>query len=76
MGLEPHESLEPFQQTVCVCVYEHIHTCLVVLESVLPGPAGWASGQVYLPSDQVCLGASWGRSQVCLVISQDPCVGG
>ena len=47
---------------------EHIHTCLVFLESVLPSPAGWASGQVYLPSDQVCLGPSWGRSQLCFVI--------
>ena len=30
-------------------VCEHIHTYLVFLESVLPTPAGWASGQVYLP---------------------------
>ena len=26
MGLEPHESLEPFEQTVCVCVRVNIFT--------------------------------------------------
>ena len=53
-------------------VCERVHTCLVFLECVLPTPAGWAPGQVYLPSDQVCLGPSWRRSQLCFVIRQDP----
>lgn len=54
-----------------------MHTCLVFLESaLLPFPhAGWAPGQVCLPSGQVCLGPSW-REASCTVTNQDPFVGG
>lgn len=56
-------------------VCEHIHTCLVFLESVLPTPAGWASGQVYLPLTRFAW-AFLEEEQLRFVISRDPCVGG